>query len=183
MTFELGFGDRAGIDRLSSWREWAGASCASPAALVNSIDAEFLNSPEADLSVSPATGDPRRLLGAADPRAHPRLAKPQRGSEACLNRQERKFGQQALWRFEILGDRLRRHAARGVSASGGPRRVGARFRSEGHFRSRSHGRRGDRRRSQHHDRSGAAGGRRLLERRQRGRQRPPVAGQELGHGY
>ena len=40
--------------------------------------------------------------------------------EASLDRQERKFGQQAFWRFEILGDQLRRHAAGSVSAKGGP---------------------------------------------------------------
>ena len=98
-------------------------------------------------------GDPRRLLRASDPRACPRLAKPQRGSEACFDSPERQFGQQALWRSEILGDRLRRHAARPLSASGGTRQVGARLRSEGDFRRRSRGRRGDRRRSLHHDRS------------------------------
>ena len=83
---------------------------------MNAIDAEFLDSFEADLSVRPATGDPRRLFRVSDPRTGPRLAKPQRGGQARLNRQERKFSQQAFWRFEILGDRLRRHAARGLSA-------------------------------------------------------------------
>src|SRR3984885_15977154 len=93
----------------------------SPAVLANSIDAEFLDSFEADLSVHPATGDPRRLFRVSNPRTGPRLAKPQRGGQACLDRQERKFSQQAFWRFEILGDRFRRHAACSVSAKGGPR--------------------------------------------------------------
>ena len=62
-----GFGDWVGIDRLDLWREWAVATGTSPAAFVNSIDAKFLDSPQADLSVSPATGDPRRIIRASDP--------------------------------------------------------------------------------------------------------------------
>ena len=141
-------------------------------------DAQCVDPRTADLPFSPAACDPRRLLRAPDSRACPRLAEPCRGGDACLRCQERQFGQQAFRRFEVLGDRRCGHPARSLSASGGSRQSGARLRSEGDFRSRSCVRRRHRTRGRRHDRSGAAGWRRLFERRQRRRQRPAGAGQE-----
>ena len=90
------------------------------------------------LLVSPAAGDPRRLVCASDPRVgrETREASPRKPALVSVVK-KRQFGQQALRRFEVLGDRLRRHAARSLSASGGGRQGGARFRSEGDFRGRS----------------------------------------------
>ena len=74
-------------------------------AFVNSIDAEFLDSRKADCSVSPATGNPRRLLRAFSPRAGPGLAKPRGGSEfvsivKTANSASKHFGDLKYWAID-----------------------------------------------------------------------------------
>src|SRR5208282_826925 len=75
------------------------------------VDAQCIDPRTADLPFSPAPCHPRRLLRAPDPRTGARLAKPRRGGNARLGRQERQFGKQTLRRFEVLGGRLCGHAA------------------------------------------------------------------------
>ena len=111
------------------------------------------------------------------------LAEPRRGGVARLRGPERQFGQQALRRFEVLGDRLGGLAARALATSRRRRQGAARLRPDGDFRSRSCGRRRHRRRSRHHDRIGASGGRGLLGRRQRRRQRAAGAGKKPHSQY
>ena len=96
-------------------------------------DAQSVDPGAPDCPIRPAARDPRSFLRAPDPRTCPRLAKPCRGGDACLGCQERQFGQQALWRFEVLGHGRGSHPARPLAASGGQRKGGARFRSERRF--------------------------------------------------
>src|SRR6516165_4961537 len=87
-------------------RRHVAAGVAKPLAAAewNWPDAKFLDPGKTDPPLSPAAGDPRRLLHASDPRAGARLTKPRRGGVAGVCCQERQFGEQALRRLEVLGD-------------------------------------------------------------------------------
>ncbi len=94
------------------------------------------------------------------------------------NSASKHFGDLKYWVIELGG-----LAARALATSRRRRQSAARLRPDGDFRSRSCGRRRHRRRSRHHDRIGASGGRGLLGRRQRRRQRAAGAGKKPHSQY